>query len=376
MAFLHRQMVYATASDTLFAWITDMITQGWQVYGSGDGSAFSNEGQTSAPYTNYITSAAVLATKSTNVGAAWIRLRSPVGASHVCEYLIQCNWYSGSTAIEWRIAVSRNGTGYNSGASAWTRPVAADDLAIGHRRPNKINATTDFSEIFPGTAAAIAFWSIGDARENFDFLWCTIRQRNPGGLFSYFGRAKITRPWLGLEQSLHSAGGVDPDPFVYLGRYESNGATPASSTITTDLGGLDGVDVALEAYVNVTTAVGAFASFKYGSADPFAGTYPVALAPPGGYVSAYVSAQMQNNPLYSTVPLVGSHSVGPVVVAKGYSATARNFIKGVYSGNLFKWGWRSTLSIPIMLKPQKGPYWYMNFNGFCIVWEPYRGIIV
>ena len=77
-----------TFYNDMFQWKEDMVTTGWRILGSGDGSAFSNTGQGAGTGTgsggsfDHITVATDLDCSSNGGNHAWIRFATPSAAAH------------------------------------------------------------------------------------------------------------------------------------------------------------------------------------------------------------------------------------------------------------------------------------------------------
>lgn len=389
MAFIQKQEVYATGGGhTMFPIIQDLISVGWRVKGSGNNTAFENEGQTSGTTGtgagggyDLITSATVLVTKTNNVGCSWIRLATPSDAPFYRELLIQNNFYSGATTIEWRLEWLIGGHEYDTGATAGILPTSSTGTgtAFGHEKPARSSGVDDYSNLFTSTVGAQCWaWNIGDVDENYDFMAISWRPRNSSALFSYFGSAYVATPFPGNEQDLSGggAGGVDVDPYIYFFGWDAASSTPTITAGADDLQVLNGSDTKQEGKAS-TTEVGCFASYKLGQSDEYSGTYRVALCNMGGEVSStFTNMPHVNNPVYTSAPITGPEVIGPALVYKGHSTTYVNFCKGYYSGNMFKMGYKAT-STPYTVRPWDDVgLWYANFGGFHFAWYPLRGLWV
>ncbi len=368
MAFFSYQMIQSSPENVMYQWLEHMIDTGFRVMGSSNGLTYENYGQTSGTTGtgsgggyHVITGAGQLIAATAGVGAPWIRLATPEDATHYREWCIQVKYISSVTATEWRIEVSRDGTGFDSGGSKNYMPVAADGLAFGHERPVRATHADDYSNIFSSTNYDTCFaWTIGDADENYDWFVWSWPIRTAAALYSGWGCVKVTLPFPG--------NGADTDPFVYIYFWEAAYGTPSYATTNVLTRFAAGSDTKQEGLAT-SAQVGCFSSFHYGEVDQ--GTYQVGFSKQVSYDTGTTTSLIDEIGQLTAAD-VSYH--GPSVVMKNNTSRTTNFIKGYYGGALLKQGY-NTLTQPHLVKDADTGVWYANFCGQLIAWATRRGIL-
>lgn len=225
-----------------FAFVEDLIAQGWRVLGSGDGLSFENDGQTAGSsgsgsgggYHLFTSSSGVVVTSNwsagnwgninSSQGACWIRVASPADAEHYIEYLFQMSsssYHHNFLAIDY----CRDQQRFDSGASAWVRPSVSSGIALSLVRSlygwvaDPSTLAQHYHPCLAPSGTGHSHWYIGDASEDYDFLLWVSRDdaSTLGEVFSAFGRLRTT---LGLSRS---DGSPDPDPYIHFVDFVNGG---------------------------------------------------------------------------------------------------------------------------------------------------------
>jgi hypothetical protein len=223
-------------------YVRDMIDAGWRVMGSGDTFSFENAGQTAGSGTGYGGQWSVITSEqggtqqvgdrvvgglgniwgfpyaSGLAGASWIRLATPVAAEHYREYVFQPQWrfnQDGNRHRMW-VAVAFDDSTFNAGGSAVALPLPADTtryLCLAGTQNPKASGTgenqTPWDQYFGPDTSGYVHWFIGDADEDFDFLFMTTRTIG-AGIWRLFGQFRLTNLWASAQ------GEEDLDPYLYL----------------------------------------------------------------------------------------------------------------------------------------------------------------
>lgn len=257
MAFFDRLNVAVAAANhggpngpaiqAMHTFENDLIAQGWRVLGSGDTYSFENTGQTdgstgTGPGGGFdvITSAAggehngggggdtrvvgglgnIWGFPYTDgkAGSSWRRIATPVGAEHYREYLISHQWkFNQNTSRHyWVVYLARDAATFNANGSPTDLPLPADETLYvclaGRQNPSATGAGSSQDPaavpFFCG-AAGYAHWFIGDAGDDFDFLFWTTRT-SERSIFRMFGQLRLVNTF--AEQ----IGKVDDDPYLYV----------------------------------------------------------------------------------------------------------------------------------------------------------------
>lgn len=270
----------------LFDFIEDMIAQGWRVLGSGDGTSFENDGETSGTTgtgsgggfhlftagSQFIPRDGAEATGTTR----WLRLASPSDADHYREYVFrgEDNYNVGTNRDHWRIVLSR--TPMDNGASASTPGTPTTGNAIGlcgvrTGTPWPVTLNTETHPGWAGSTDHYFYWWIGDSDENYDFVFVG-HEFNIGGTItdqpkSMFGQLRVTFP--------NPINPSDTDPYVYI-------AMPGQRVdrVKGDLGKGDSniLNERYDTYTGTSTITGACGAYDFSGGGSLSGTYPMSSA--------------------------------------------------------------------------------------------------
>lgn len=413
MATIFRRNIDITAgtadperfNQVWFWFMEDLIAQGWQVLGSGDGFTFENQGQTgggsgtgSGGGYHLFTQAPAIQTPSSwianawsnvngfpnNLGASWIRMAPPADSGNTREFIFQLQWAANQgTGHTVMIATSRPGVTFSSGATAWRSPDPVGGVAISlaeiDSRYDPDAAVNRANAMVPNVAAAVVHWVIGDATRDYDFMIYSNRTNGVGNLFGAFGMLRLTDanplgtdsdPYL-IIATLESSGGNTSDDFAggqpFL-RAQDTSPNPARFEDRT--GGSSGQSDTL------------YATYGLGDADAIAanldGHYSVCALPlssqDGGGVDRI---SIQNGNDFELAK--GKRMVLPDIAIGRFGDAAagvdHRFFKGYVKNDILRWALPSQQPPKVIQKLGDPDSARLNWTNFSILWgDPYHNI--
>jgi hypothetical protein len=337
----------ATWTVSLFDMIEDMITQGWLVLGSGDGLlAYENTGDTDGStgsgsgggyhvLTHSGSGANGMANQTLNVGSSWVRLRAPVDSLNPnLEYLWELSWRASMDFDSWRLMISIDGDGFDSGGDADTAPIAVDQVSLAGNQV-KQGTTADFRVwVSDEATASNTHWVVGGVDEDYAFYIFITRYAN-NSIFGAWGLDPVTVLNPGAPGDP-----PDPDPHIHLACHHAD-ATPNDNfwNVLVNWGMVEVDQNTTERVESMTgaegPAAGCYAFWGKGKNPPDAATglYTVALCQL--YFGATGSFRRAISDMY---PLdadgVVSYYSGNVYMRPNKDLT-HAFWKGVSKGDLF-----------------------------------------
>lgn len=387
MAFTYGKMTYASnAAEPFFEFLQDMIAAGWRVRGSGNYTSYENFGVTDGTtgtgaggQYDLILNVSALTQKVLNTGTSWIRMATPANAAHYREFLFYTQFRGSVVHTAWRIEWAREGNMFDTGAAAGTPPTATQAIAMGSRQPVRQNSANDCSTYAAPAGENWYAWTIGDADENYDFVFWSWKNRitDTGAMYSAFGSLYVSDTFDG--------NGADVDPYLYINVARVSDGTPAYTDVSNMFEVAHVLSTRQETTTSTTIAPGVYASFRldnYADKTKY-GTWRVGLAPTAPMnSSAETHTSELRDILDSSTPDAAAVEPGNAWL-EGYYAVLRHptedvkFLKGYCASGLLKIGHRSTtVGQPYLMKIEGGLQYYANFQGLCIAWEYEEGIPV
>lgn len=372
------------AIQTWLRFENDLIAQGWRVLGSGDTFTFENAGQTAGTAGtgpgggfDLITSAdgGVQQGADTRVvggrgniwgfpyasdlaGSSWRRIATPVDAQHYREYLFTIRWRWNQTTSRNHLCVymARDAAAFSDNATPVAPPLPNDKTRyvalVGRQNMEATglvgNQEPEHLPFFPGTDS-YAHWFIGDASEDYDFLFWSTRSSEKS-IFRFFGQLRLVNTYA------ESIGKVDTDPYLYV---SSGGHTTSSST---DVGRNSNycfvpetaVPARLEDRLTIAQQHpngGSNIGFGYASwgrwdtnPDPEQGTYGVSLWPQGALSTDLNTSTPDGKSLVIFNPLVGRATS---------TGAGTEFYKGQIKSKLI--GLSTRFDDPTVMEDEVGP---------------------